>query len=463
MRALMMVRRFAASRDSMRERTGTVTYDEAKGCYCIKLTLNCGTRTPWLPLSPAVRSPNAEMRAREVAAERSKIARDEDLKPEDFGMKPRAPKTAPGGGSGPAIRGEATMEGWLGVWLTSRRAKGQTSTRENESHYGHHIKEATGGRHVRDWTTDDLRALSRSLDAKVQGNEMKWKTAWNVWATASRICRDACSSKLDELRVRSDNPARDVAGPDRGAATAKQYLYPSEFERLLACSKVPLQWRRLVALSIYLYPRAGELRVLRWQDVDLEHGVIHIHLARDRETGLAKATKTKHARRFGIEPALVPLLKAMRGEKTGEALVMTLPSERVMARALRRWLKRAGVNREELHADAPTRKKLTFHDLRATGLTWLAIRGDDPLRIQQRAGHEDFTTTQGYIREAESIRDGFGEVFPALPESLFGDDSEGSESYRESSAELLRELTTRNLSGVDGTRTRGLRRDRPAL
>ena len=48
-------------------------------------------------------------------------------------------------------------------------------------------------------------------------------------------------------------------------------------------------------------------------------------------------------------------------------------------------------------------------------------RGDDPLRIKQRAGHRSFSTTEGYIREAENLREGFGEVFPPLPESLFGD------------------------------------------
>ena len=61
---------------------------------------------------------------------------------------------------------------------------------------------------------------------------------------------------------------------------------------------------------------------------------------------------------------------------------------------------------------------MTFHDLRATGLAWLALRGDDSLKIMQRAGHTDFVTTQGYIREAEAARDGFGNVFPPLPQSL---------------------------------------------
>jgi hypothetical protein len=46
------------------------------------------------------------------------------------------------------------------------------------------------------------------------------------------------------------------------------------------------------------------------------------------------------------------------------------------------------------------------------------VRGDDALKIQQRAGHTDFQTTQGYIRVAESVRDGFGQPFPTLPVAL---------------------------------------------
>jgi hypothetical protein len=53
-----------------------------------------------------------------------------------------------------------------------------------------------------------------------------------------------------------------------------------------------------------------------------------------------------------------------------------------------------------------------------TGITWMALRGDDPLKIKQRAGHASFQTTEIYIREAEAVREGFGAVFPALPKPL---------------------------------------------
>jgi hypothetical protein len=241
----------------------------------------------------------------------------------------------------------------------------------------------------------------------------------NVWATATKMCGDAISSKLDSLRVRTDDPCANVEGPDRGADKAKQFLYPSEFLRFIGCGDVPLKWRLAVAVAIYLYPRDGELRVLRWTDLDLEHGTVSITKAWDRRARAEKGTKTKRVRRFNVEPALLPLLQAMReASPTAGGLVVDLPSERDMARGLKRWLKRAGVDRAELHTGSATTKGVTWHDLRATGITWMAIRGDDTAKIRERAGHERTETTDGYIRTAQAIRTGFGEVFPALPDLL---------------------------------------------
>ncbi len=64
---------------------------------------------------------------------------------------------------------------------------------------------------------------------------------------------------------------------------------------------------------------------------------------------------------------------------------------------------------------------MRFHDLRATGISWMAVRGDNALKIQRRAGHKDLVTTQGYIRTAEDNRAGFGDVFPKLPAALLGE------------------------------------------
>lgn len=319
------------------------------------------------------------------------------------------------------VQPTADMATWLDAWIGYRSASGQTSTRENRSHYETHIAPAVGPKHVRDWTSDDLRALSRYLDDQIQAGKLAWKTARNVWTTAGKMLADAVKSKRDDIRCRAANPIRDVEGPNRGAERAHPYLYPSELLSFVACEDVPLMWRRAVALGVYTYARAAELRALRWEDVDLEHGTIHVHRARDRVSGEDKTTKTKHARRFTLEANVLPLLRTMHTEATEEGrratdYVVELTSERDLARGLKRWLRKANIARPELYATDATRQAIRFHDLRATGITWMAVRGDAPQAIQSRAGHSDYATTLGYIREAETLAASFGEVFPALPE-----------------------------------------------
>jgi integrase len=169
---------------------------------------------------------------------------------------------------------------------------------------------------------------------------------------------------------------------------------------------------------VYTFARAGELAALEWSDVDLDHGTIHIHRSTDRTRGRTTTTKTDAARRIPIERALIPLLAAMHREAKGRGAVLHMPSTGKQSAKLRAFLERVGVTRADLFTSDATRKALTFHDLRATGITWCAMRGDDPLKIMQRAGHADFETTRIYLREAENLSAGFGTAFPALPSEL---------------------------------------------
>jgi integrase len=99
----------------------------------------------------------------------------------------------------------------------------------------------------------------------------------------------------------------------------------------------------------------------------------------------------------------VSVKKGCEGRRASHAGGIPIPSERAMARDLRCWLEHAGVTRSELHdTKCKTSKALTFHDLRATGLTWMAVRGDDPLKIMQRAGHSNFGTTQNLREDRRS-------------------------------------------------------------
>jgi integrase len=146
---------------------------------------------------------------------------------------------------------------------------------------------------------------------------------------------------------------------------------------------------------------------------------LHVHHAVDRvRGGTPKATKTGRARRIPIEADVLPLLQALFLEARGSGPLFPMPSVGVLSAKLKTYLRVAGVARADLLASDVTRRAITFYDLRATGITWMAIRGDDPLKIMQRAGHERFDTTRQYIREAENLAAGFGRVFPPLPADL---------------------------------------------
>lgn len=272
---------------------------------------------------------------------------------------------------------------------------------------------------MRTFDRDDVEALRDDLDTKITKGVLAWKTVASVWTLVTSMCSDMVSAKKREFRTRKDNPCADVKPPERGDKKAKQYLYPSEFLTFVSCEAVPLRLRRGVAIAVYTFVRDGELRELRWDggDLDLAHGTLSVTRSVTR-TGAVKSTKSGETRRFAVEPNILPLLRALHTEAEGKGHVVRF-RDRHMARDLRLWLTRAGVNRPELHKGDAHRKPITWHDLRATGITWMAVRGDDPLKIKQRAGHSTFSTTEGYIREAEALRDGFGDVFPPLPDALF--------------------------------------------
>jgi integrase len=325
-----------------------------------------------------------------------------------------------------ATVGETVTE-YAKRWTAAREERGVASVRSDRYRLEHHVLPTVGALDVRIFTRDDVERVRDRLDRAIALKEsadghMSWKSAANVWTVVTTMCADMVNAKLRGLRVRDDNPARDVKPPERGARKAKQYLYPSEFLQFVSCPRVPLSWRRSVAIAVYTYARDGELRALRWDggDVDLEHNVLSITRAYSQSLKRVSQTKTGHTRRFALEPHVLPLLRVMRKEAGARGKVVNLVAQNNLPRKFRVLLKRAGITRPELHKPSPTRKAMTFHDLRATGATWMAVRGDDPLKIKQRCGHTTFQTTEGYIREAEAIREGFGDVFPPLPGALLG-------------------------------------------
>jgi len=311
-----------------------------------------------------------------------------------------------------------TVSEFAKLWLEERKQRGVATVDDDEARLRNHVLPLIGPLDMLEVNSDDLRGVVEHLDARVLDETVRFTdaTAGFVWATTRQLFKDAQGSKKRHLRMRIDNPALNVAGPDRGPKRNKQWLYPGEFESLISCDDVPIRWLRLYALAIYLYARQGELRALTCEDIDLDRRLIRIHRSVSRKTGEIKRTKAGEIRDdIYIEPNLVPLIDALVTEASGKGQLIAMPPEEDLSCTLRRHLERAKVNRKALRDRTDTSLPITFHDLRATGITWMAMRGDDPLTIRDRAGHAEFSTTEGYIRRGRN-RSEFGEPFPALPQ-----------------------------------------------
>jgi len=328
-------------------------------------------------------------------------------------------------GAVPAVREETVTE-WFRRWRDVRIGEGISDAKKQHSQFTLYVAPTIGALPIKSVTKEDMKAVVARLDATVKdpSTRFSWKTAQNVWSFVARAFKDACDSKTDAIVVLKSNPAEGVRGPDKGTKVSKQYLYPNELRMLLECEAVPLWRRRVYAMAVYTYMRAGELDVLDWSDVDLEHRIIRVHQSRDRSRPKSKvgSTKTDVDRRVTIEPSLLPMLLAMADESRRGRVLRMPPGGGSDGESplLREDLLKAGVTRQALHVTRKTTKRITFHDLRATGITWAAIRGDDALKIMSRSGHVTHSTMLIYVREAEVLREtgSFGVVFERLPDAL---------------------------------------------
>jgi integrase len=281
-----------------------------------------------------------------------------------------------------------------------------------------------------DVTDDDLRRVANHLETAVARKEIKPKRAVNLWAEVSVAFSDACTVNDSEIRVRKDNPAKNVSAPARGDDRQKPFLRPAEIVQLFSCKDVPLRRRRLQAVAAYTAARVGEIRALTPADVDFDAMQITITKQASRTGKVKPRTKTGRARVIPIEPALVGLLRILVSEaKALERATLVDVHNEDHGRLLREDLTTAKCTREALLADDELRAPMQFHTLRDTCLTHMCVRRDKPQDIQWRAGHTTSAMTERYITQARfQAGANFGTPFPPLPECLLSIGSEGGVS-----------------------------------
>ncbi len=214
--------------------------------------------------------------------------------------------------------------------------------------------------------------------------------------------------------------------------------------------------------------RVSELTHLRWGDIDFGNGSLTV-TASKTSAGIREVT---------LDPELVQLLREHKiasrwsqpddfvfpGRIRGQARERNSVRKRVLYRAIEKA--------NELLADEgkpPLPKDITFHSLRRTYAALRAEVGEHPAITAAHMGHRDPRMTLRVYTDVTGMRPktrmggllGDAEWAPMgtePPDGALGDgDGLGGEQLQ------TRAPTELAINGSDGTRTRGLRRDRPAL
>lgn len=204
--------------------------------------------------------------------------------------------------------------------------------------------------------------------------------------------------RLEEL---GRNPASIVRKPQRPKSSKSKLTAPEVAQVLeIIEAKGDVRFASLVRTAVITGARRSELAALRWQDINLETGLIVIDAALTTDKGqlIRKETKTGSTKRIILDQETLALLRTWR-TKTIEGFLM-------MGAALEPstpiWRQR--MTTKPMHPDtisqtwrryADTAKHTTarFHDLRHCMGSTLIAAGIDPRTVADRMGHSTPTIT----------------------------------------------------------------------
>jgi integrase len=341
-------------------------------------------------------------------------------------------------GPTPPSRG-LTVEDVCRRYLTSRQAMGRkpTTLRGIESAHRLWIIPALGHRRLADVARHDFDALTASIAAAGR----KPRYVRNVAAEFASLMNWCVREGLLDR-----SPADLSRLPQVRAEARIRFLTVPEVDALVRCvpdSDRRVLWQALFRVAAGTGLRKGELRALRWDDVDFAGEALRVlnnverHFdptrtpdrgrpaPRTRRTATG-TTKTRAGERAVpmAEEVLVALdrLHQEQGSPPGTALVFPSPrdggplGESTMDRALRDALAEAGL---------PHR---TMHELRHSFGTAMAAAGVPVRTLQAWMGHERIQSTEVYMHyaprhdEARQATEAFRKLRDLAPAAAVTDD-----------------------------------------
>jgi integrase len=287
--------------------------------------------------------------------------------------------------------GQGTVADLLQAWLPSMRPRIRYSTWRR---YGQliecHILPAVGRMSLGRLSPLDVqRMVNRVLEAGLSPT-----SAHHAHAVLRRALRDAVAAELLSRNVAA------MVKPPPMAFHEMQTLDADQVRAFLAAATGD-RWEALWLLAVTTGMRQGELLGLRWSDVDLDRGVLHVTGNLSRGPGGLEVTRPKtHRSRRPIRLSQAGA-GALRRHKAAQAverlqagaawedheLVFCRPTGRPLTAA---WLVRGRFQPLLKRAGLPL---IRFHDLRHTAATLWFRSGVNPKIVQETLGHSRVAIT----------------------------------------------------------------------
>jgi integrase len=210
----------------------------------------------------------------------------------------------------PASTSLTVTEAWR-AWIDHCDAEGleKSTIRQRQQHLALHVTPFIGREKLSGLTMPGIHRFDDQLRAAGRSPAMRRKVLVNVKTMLSFAQGRGYVAQNVARGVRLKNDDRAAAGPLREGKD-----FPSRSELKMLIDAASGRWRPLLITAIFTGLRASELRGLRWSDVDLEAGLIHVRQRADA-WGTIGPPKSKAGKRdVPLAPIVVNALRQWQQE-----------------------------------------------------------------------------------------------------------------------------------------------------
>src|SRR5271163_63256 len=323
------------------------------------------------------------------------------------------------------------------LWIQTGEAKGleRATLAAYREHVELHIKPYLGSVKLSQLSAPMVREFEDKLAAGAMPNGAEPQPRSAAMARKVRVSLSSLISDAQERGLVARNVVRDLRstrrrGTERRAERRQRGKLkigvdiPTREEIKAIVGAAQGRWRPILLTAIFTGLRASELRGLRWADVDLAKGELHVRQRADRYSVIGKPKSESGERTVPLTPIVANTLREWKLACPKSEQGLVFPSSggivehhsNIVTRGLGPTQIAAGVTRKEKGPDgAPIvlAKYPGLHALRHFYASWCINRRADgglelpPKVVQERLGHSSIMMTM----------DVYGHLFPR------GDDS----------------------------------------